>query len=172
MKKVIAYGPEILAMEDYFEGKTLILDGFQRFFVLINSTLYCNIKQSNNNWIAVRIYTITDDDEEKFKTLFPESYEKQEVEIDERDTNPVTETAITYCGMAEDEQIPLTESQSVAYTLYENLSISISEIFASQFVLSTHKNLSESKMPLITSYFTNLNEISVKKCRNRVLSKI
>lgn len=170
MKKVIAYGPEILALEDYFNGKTIILNGYQRFFVLHDSTLYCNITESTNGWVAARLYELDLADLKKFRDVFPESYISREIEIDERNVQPVVETAETFLGIDPDLQVPLTETREVTYTLYENLSIAISDTFASKFALSTHAKLTQSEMPLLTSYFKELDEISLKKCRKRMLS--
>lgn len=171
MKKVIAYGPEILALEDYFDGKTIILNGYQRFFVLQNSTLYCNITESTNGWVAARLYELSDADLKKFRDVFPDTYVSKEIQIDERNIDPLVETAETYIGIEPNLQVPLTDPREIAYTLYENLSIAVSQTFASKFALSTHAELTQSEMPLVTSYFKDLDEICLLDCRKQILSE-
>jgi len=171
MKRVVAYGPEILAMEGYFEGKTIILDGFQRFFILHNSKLYCNFTESENGWMAARLYEIEDEEDyEKFYELYPDDYTRKTLEIEERDLTPLIDTAETLIGTNPDFQVPLNKPREITYTIYQNLEISISSVFASKFALSTHKKLTQKEMPIVTSYFSDLDEISLLKCRNEILT--
>lgn len=170
MQKVLAYGPEILALEDHFDGQTIILDGYQRYFISINDTLYCNFKEEPNTWMAARLYEITDDELQTFKSVYPDEYKQTAIEIEEDTVRPFVQTAITFIGTNSPVRKPLTEPTNSAYTLFENLSIAISEVFASKFALSTHSELEGSKQETYTSYYRYLEEIDLTICRKKVLS--
>lgn len=168
MNKVIAYGPEILSLEPHFDGSTVILNGFHRFFVEINNSLYCNCTQAATSWMAARLYELSDDDLATLRKVYPRDYAQHTITLENRD-KPFPDEIIVYHNPNIESKPPYTEHTDIAYTLFENLSIAVSPEFAAKFALSTHTDLSPTNPSITTSYYSQLDEIDLQRCRRQIL---
>jgi len=170
MPTILAYGPEILALEPHFDGQTSIIYGYQRFFIKYNNTLYCNLLPAEDDWICVRRYELDETEMNTFESLFPNEYTFEKMSLDYRDTDPVEDFGVTYTGKLDTMQNPIQSEESSAYTLFDNLKILIDEGFAARFALSTHYNLESSLQNQLTSYFSLLDEVDIKACEKSILN--
>lgn len=168
MHKVIAYGPEILSLEPHFNGSTIILNDFHRFFVELNGSLYCNCTRTSPSWMAARLYELTNEELDTLEEIYPDNYSQHNITIETRN-KPFPDEIIVYHNPSIESKPPYTNHTDTAYTLFENLSIAISSAFASKFALSTHTDLSPTNPDILTSYYAQLDEIDLQRCRRKIL---
>lgn len=170
MPTILAYGPEILALEPHFDGQTSIIYGYQRFFIKYDNTLYCNLLPAEDDWICARRYEFDETDMKTFESLFPKEYTFEQISVDHRDTAPVEDYVVTYTGKLDDMKTPVQSAEQSAYTLFDNLKILLGDGFAARFALSTHYKLESSLQNRLTSYFSLLDEVDITACEKSILT--
>ena len=157
MKSVFAYGPEILSLEKSFDnGETVLLTGYARIFLLLDSTIYCNLIPAKNSWVIGRIYDLSTEDCVKFEESYPTQYTFETVNIS---TQSDFRTARTFTGKLDKFTSPLTVKESPTKTLYTELKTDINPQFSKLFAYSTQKSVQTDKSNIQTSYYSLYPEL-------------